>query len=146
MAILSSSASFGYPNNEYWNGINDRHAALTRAAVESHLTTRWLRVVEGSVLPLLEKPGVKSSGETLLMRLLEEQHFQVVHFQPVSFILCCKPGPSCVHEAGDDRPMTKVFPPYCAKYPTEVDTVMTTLRALGPHTANNTPPGATGGI
>eukprot|EP00404_Azadinium_spinosum_P013352 CAMPEP_0180518528 /NCGR_PEP_ID=MMETSP1036_2-20121128/55153_1 /TAXON_ID=632150 /ORGANISM="Azadinium spinosum, Strain 3D9" /LENGTH=82 /DNA_ID=CAMNT_0022530707 /DNA_START=17 /DNA_END=262 /DNA_ORIENTATION=- len=80
---------------------------------------------------MLEEPPVKTSGETILRRLLDESGILVLRFDPVSFLMCCEASDTCVHESGTDRPNTRIQHPYsgivqpgCAKYPFESITVL----------------------
>lgn len=119
------------PRGDDWGtGINDRHAVLTRAASDLYLS-RWHQILDGSAVKLLDALPQRSSGETMLRRQLLSSGIQVRRFSTIAFVLCCRPGPSCVHEAGIDRPLTRVEKTLCAKYPSESASVLTSVTSRG---------------
>lgn len=129
---LSSRPVVWIPRNEDWygGGLNDRHALATRAASDTYLT-RWHMVADGTAVQYLREPPVKNSGEVMLRLHLQARGVSIARFDPVSFILCCVPSETCLHESGIERPLSRVIEPRCAKYHTEAYSVLRVISGLG---------------
>merc|ERR1712078_398257 len=67
----------------------------------------------------------------MLRKLLEARRVTLSRFAPVSYILCCEEGPTCMHQSGHlDKPLNNVLWPYCSKYTSELGTVINTMTSF----------------
>ena len=95
LSLLEQHAVWIPSGEDYYGGLNDRHAVLSRAAAEVYMR-RWDLIVDGSIMkidPQLRAGavtnGISFQDENLVARLRQHIQFPLRRFPAVAFLGCC---------------------------------------------------------
>ncbi|KAL1527274.1 hypothetical protein AB1Y20_015949 [Prymnesium parvum] len=95
LALLHDAAVWVPSGEDYYGGVNDRHAVLSRAAAEVYMR-RWDFVVGGGVMridPQLRRGvvgnGIALQDENFVANVLRYFHLPLRRFPGVQYLACC---------------------------------------------------------
>ena len=95
LPILSPHAVWVPSGEDYYGGVNDRHAVLSRAAAEVYMR-RWDLITDGSIMRIDHQlrsgtvtNGVALQDENLVSAVLRHFHLPVRRFPGVAYLGCC---------------------------------------------------------
>ena len=137
MRLLSAQHAWVPTGEDYYGGINDRHAVLNRSHAEVYFG-RWDAIVDGSVMriePQLARGrvehGAAMTNEHLLAATLRHSGVSLRRFPAVAHLRCCDGKAMCFADGRYERPVPaslhEAFTPpkqpwvVCGKYPSEVE-------------------------
>ena len=131
--LLAASQAWVPSGEDYYGGLNDRHAVLNRTQAEAYFG-RWEALLEGKVMqiePQLRRGrverGVAMSNENFLAETLRYHGVAVRRFPAVAHLRCCDGRELCFADGRYERAVpaslneTKPHARHvCGKYPIEV--------------------------
>lgn len=143
LSMLDSDSAWLPGGEDYYGGVNDRHAVLSREAAGLYMR-RWEYLMDGSIFwidPQLRNGkvtnGLTLQDENLVRRVLEYFHIPINRFPSVAFLACCPPGSACFSRVCVYRTMPRfganlshATPGFRGKYPPEIEAAMGHALAL----------------
>jgi hypothetical protein len=95
LALLSPQAVWVPSGEDYYGGVNDRHAVLSRAAAEVYMR-RWDMITDGTIMRIDSQlrvgkvtNGLALQDENLVGALLRYFHLPLRRFPGVAYLGCC---------------------------------------------------------
>eukprot|EP00927_Polykrikos_kofoidii_P076373 TRINITY_DN733_c1_g1_i13.p1 TRINITY_DN733_c1_g1~~TRINITY_DN733_c1_g1_i13.p1 ORF type:complete len:652 (+),score=72.30 TRINITY_DN733_c1_g1_i13:141-1958(+) len=138
---LAGESIVWVPRGEDWfGGLNDRHAAFSRRAFDIHHSS-FHKVASGNISGVqVGKFG--TSSEHLWRSVVQRANVTLRRFDSAAFIMCCEASETCNHNSGKLWGITsrhagviKPVGPGCAKYLTEAMNLVTTMTDAGSYLA-----------
>ena len=111
LRLLSAAAAWVPTGEDYYGGLNDRHAVLSRSAAEIYFG-RWDALLDGSVMriePQLARGrvehGAAMSNEHLLAATLRHARVPLRRFPAIAHLRCCDGKAMCFADGRYERPV-----------------------------------------
>ena len=108
LSLLPATSVWIPLGEDYYGGLNDRHAVLSRAAATAYFG-RWAAILDGSVLDIDAQlaarrvdDGQALNPENFLTASLAKRGLRVRRFAPVMFLGCCDAKEVCFADARYD--------------------------------------------
>ena len=105
LSLLPATSVWIPLGEDYYGGLNDRHAVLSRAAATAYFG-RWAAILDGSVLDTDRQlaarrvdDGQALNPENFLTASLAKRGLRVRRFAPVMFLGCCDAKEVCFVDA-----------------------------------------------
>ena len=109
LSLLPATSVWIPLGEDYYGGLNDRHAVLSRAAATAYFG-RWAAILDGSVLDIDAQlaarrvdDGQALNPENFLTASLAKRGLRVRRFAPVMFLGCCDAKEVCFADARYER-------------------------------------------
>ena len=109
LSLLPATSVWIPLGEDYYGGLNDRHAVLSRAAATAYFG-RWAAILDGSVLDIDAQlaarrvdDGQALNPENFLTASLAKRGLRVGRFAPVMFLGCCDAKEVCFADARYER-------------------------------------------